>query len=206
MQTTRKFGWICILAAAAGLILSACTTIPTQLQGTYAEISPARVQPDLFGSKVRWGGVLIETRNEKDRTCFEVLSHALDRTMRPVADDTTTGRFIACTNGFHDPQVYANGREVTITGFIQSLEQRKIEEFDYRYPVVEITDMVLWEERENVVIYNHYYDPFFYPYFWGGPYWGFYPYYGYPWPYYGPLRGGPRQSPRGDVKAHKPQR
>lgn len=204
MQTTRKYSWISILAVAAGSLLSACTTIPTQLQGEFTDISPARVQPDMFGTEVRWGGTLIETRNEKDRTCFEVLSRPLDRGMRPVADDTATGRFIACTSGFHDPEVYAKGRDVTITGHIERLEERKIEKFDYLYPVVEITDMVLWEERENVV-YNYYYDPFYYPYFWGGPYWGFYPYYGYPWPYHGPLRRGPGPSPHGDSKPNKPR-
>ena len=175
-----------LLAVAAAVLFSACTSIPTQLQGEYADISPARVQPELFGSNVRWGGVLVNTSNEEDRTCFEVLSRTLDKYLRPKQEDTTAGRFLACTNGFHDPEVYAKGREVTVTGQLQNVEVRKIEAFDYRYPVLEITNMVLWEERQDVIIYDHYYDPFYYPYYWGNPYWGYYPYYRYPGPHYGP--------------------
>ncbi len=174
-----------LLVAVAATTFSACTSIPTQLQGEYAEISPARVQPELFGSNVRWGGVLVDTRNEKDRTCFEVLSRTLGGSMRPQVEDQTSGRFIACTNGFHDPEIYAKGREVTLTGQIQNMEVRKIEEFDYHYPVLEITDLVLWEERKNARVYDTYYDPFYYPYYWGYPYGGYFPYYPYHGGFYG---------------------
>jgi len=172
--------------------LAACTAVPTQLQGEYAEVSPARVQPEVFGTSVRWGGVLVDIRNEEDRTCFEVLSRDLDKYMRPEVEDQTSGRFIACTQGFHDPEVYAKGREVTITGQIQNVEQRKIEEFDYRYPVLGINDLVLWEKRKTVMVYNNHYDPFYYPYYWGRPYWGYYPYHRYP----GPRMGSGYMYPR----------
>jgi outer membrane lipoprotein len=206
MKMTVKCTWLSLLAAVAASSLSSCASIPTQLQGEYAEISPALVQPHLLGSKVRWGGVLVDTRNETDRTCFEVLSRALDRTMRPLAEDNSKGRFIACTDGFYDPEVYAKGRSVTITGKIENLEERKIEAFDYRYPVVAITDLVLWEERENVIV-NQYYDPFYYPFFWGHPYWGiYYPYYRHPWPYAGPRNAGPREAPRSDSTTNKRDR
>lgn len=185
MKMTAKNVWFSMIIAVGAAALAACTSIPTQLQGEYAEISPARVQPDMFGSNVRWGGVVVDTHNEQDRTCFEVLSRVLDRSMRPQVEDQTAGRFIACTNGFHDPEIYAKGREVTITGQIQNMEARKIDEFDYPYPVLEITDLVLWEERNDNRLYDSYYSPFYYPYFWGYPYGGYFPYYHYPGGYYG---------------------
>jgi len=194
MQISAKNVMMNVLLAVAAAALSSCTTIPRQLQGDYAEVSPARVQPDQYGTSVRWGGVLVDTRNEKDRTCFEVLSRPLDRNMRPREEDSTAGRFIACTNGFHDPEVYAKGREVTITGRIKNVEVRKIDEFNYRYPVLEITDMVLWEERKNVMIYDPFYDPFYFPYYWGRPYWDYYPYYRYPGPYRAPRSMDTRKS------------
>jgi len=186
MKVTVKKALFNVMVAVGATTIAACTSIPTQLQGEYAEISPARVQPDMFGSNVRWGGVLVDTHNETDRTCFEVLSRALDRSMRPRVEDQTAGRFIACTNGFHEPELYAKGREVTVTGQIQNMEVRKIEEFDYHYPVVEITDLVLWEERQNVRAYDpyYYYDPFYYPNFWGYPYGVYFPYYRYRGGYY----------------------
>jgi len=192
---TMKNPLLNLLTAVGTTLITACVSIPAQLQGDYADVSPARVQPDVFGTNVRWGGVVVDTRNEKDRTCFEVLSRSLDSSMRPKDEDQTAGRFIACTNGFHDPEVYAKGREVTITGQIRNVEMRKIEEFDYRYPVVEISNLVLWEERKDVIIYDRYYDPFYYPYFWGGPAWGWYPYYRYPHP--APYHGPHQMSTRG---------
>jgi len=157
------------------LALSACTTIPEQLQGSYPEISPARVEPTVFGSEVRWGGVIIGSINAENATCFEVLSRELDKYLRPKVEDRTAGRYIACKAGFHDPEVYAKGREVTITGAIRNIEVRQIDEFNYRYPVLDITQLVLWEKRKDVLVYNNYYDPFYGPHLWGHGY----PYYGY---------------------------
>lgn len=172
------------------LALSACTTVPEQIQGTFQEISPARVEPGVFGSDVRWGGTIVSTSVKGDKTCFEVLSRELDKYLRPKLEDSTAGRFIACKPGFHDPMVFSSGREVTVTGKIQSIEVRKLEEFDYRYPVMAVDDLVLWQKRRVVMRYRGYSDPFYGPWYghrgwgyWGG--WGGYPYYRGPYPYPG---------------------
>lgn len=82
--------------------------------------------------------------------------------------------------------MFARGREVTLTGHIRDVEVRQIDEFGYRYPVVDVDELVLWEPRQEVTVIERYYDPLWYPYWgWGYPYWGFYPYYRYPYPVYG---------------------
>jgi outer membrane lipoprotein len=167
-----------IFAALAALMLSSCTTVPRQLQGEYPAITPARVDSGAFGTDVRWGGVIIETRNEENRTCFEVLSRNLGKSMRPEAEDSTLGRFIACKNGFYDPEVFAQGRELTLTGTVRTIEEHPIDDFNYRYPIVDAKDVILWEKRKDVIVYN-YYDPYYYPFhypYYGGWGWG-YPYY-----------------------------
>jgi len=167
------------------LTLSACTTVPEQIQGTYQEISPARVEPGVFGSSVRWGGVILDSRNDSGGTCFEILSRDLDKYLRPELEDSTAGRYIACKQGFHDPMVFKEGREVTMTGRIRSIEVRKLDDFDYRYPIMDVDNMVLWQKRRNVVVYRGFHDPFYDPWYWRGPYWGHFPYYGRPYPYHG---------------------
>jgi outer membrane lipoprotein len=161
------------------LALSACTSIPEQIQGSYNEISPARVDPGVFGSSVRWGGIIIDATNKEDATCFEVLSRELDKYLRPKVEDRTAGRYIACKQGFHDPEVFSKGREITMTGNIRNIEVRRVDDFDYRYPVMDVNELVLWQKRRNVVVYHNSYDPFYY-----GPYarhpWGYYPYSRYP--------------------------
>jgi outer membrane lipoprotein len=174
------------------LALSACTTIPEQIQGTYPDISPARVEPGVYGSNVRWGGVILDSRNTDKGTCFEILSKNLDKYLRPELHDATLGRFIACKPGFHDPVVFTKGREITMIGRIQNIEVRKIDEFDYRYPMLEVDDLVLWQKRRIVMQYRGFNDPFYGP--WGGRgyYWGGFPYYRRPFPMYGTGYAEPR--------------
>ena len=173
------------------LALSACTTIPEQIDGTYPEISPARVEPGVFGSSARWGGVILDANNKGSGTCFEVLSRELDKFLRPELADATLGRFIACADGFHDPVIFTEGREITVTGLIQNIEVRKVGDFDYRYPVLKVEDLVLWEKRRVVMRYRGFNDPFHgyggFGGYWGGGYggyWGRYPYYRHPFPSY----------------------
>jgi outer membrane lipoprotein len=171
--------------ALAFALVTACTTVPEQLQGSYAEISPARVQTEIYGTHVRWGGVIIGTKIYQEKSCFEVLSRELGKYLRPKIQDQTAGRFLACTSGFYDPEVYAKGREVTVTGEIKSVEVRKVDEFDYRYPVLGVDTLVLWEKRKDVLVHRGgYYDPFYSPYYWGYYPYGRFPYYHRPWGMY----------------------
>jgi len=164
------------------LALSACTTVPEQIQGTFPDISPARVEPGVFGSSVRWGGVILDSRNTDNGTCFEVLSRELDKYLRPELEDSTLGRFIACKPGFHDPVVFTKGREITVTGHVQTIEVRKVDEFDYRYPILDVDNLVLWQKRRVVMRYRGFNDPFYGPWGWRGHYWGGFPYRHHPFP------------------------
>lgn len=168
-----RFLRVSAVSLAAGLALSACTTVPEQIQGEFTEISPARVDPSTFGTAVRWGGEILNTEVRGEATCFEVLSRRLDKYMRPSQEDYTAGRYIACKKGFQDPVVFTKGREVTTTGNIRNIEVRELEGFSYRYPVLDVDSLVLWEKRRNVVVYRGFNDPWHYRYPWGYPYWGY---------------------------------
>lgn len=165
--------------------LAACTTIPEQLQGNFPAVSPARAASAAPGSAVRWGGIIIDSLNTRDDTCFEILSRDLDKYLRPKLEDRTAGRFIACKPGFYDPEVFAPGREVTLVGRLRDFETRYVDEFEYHYPVVDVEEMVLWEVREDVLVVDSHYDPFWYPYYRRAPYGGYYPYYRPGWPVHG---------------------
>jgi len=164
---TRMFS----LVAVSGMLLSACTTVPVQLQGDYGNLSPESAGAKNIGARVRWGGVVLETRPEADHTCFEILSRALGSSMRPVESDEASGRFIACKGGFYDPEVFVKGREVTITGTLVRIDRRKVGDYNYTYPVVNTDFISLWPKRREV-IYRDIYTPFS-PYYWYYPY----PYY-----------------------------
>jgi outer membrane lipoprotein len=175
-----------LLIPLLALALSACTTVPEQLQGDFPDIAPSGVEPGMSGTRVRWGGVILAARPGDGVTCLEILSRNLDRYQRPAQEDFSAGRYIACKPGFQDPAVFARGREVTTIGQIRNIEVRELEGFRYSYPVIDIESLVLWEKRRKVVVYRGYHDPFYYRYPWGYPYWGWGYHRGFP--YRGPIR------------------
>ena len=154
------------------LLFSACTSIPEQLKGDYAPLTPKNTNEKNLETPVRWGGAILETRPENEYTCFEILSKQLQTSMRPKDSDQTSGRFIACKPGFYDPEVFDKGRDVTITGQVIHMDIRKVGEYDYHFPVVDIEFMILWPKLRNRVYYD--YAGMYRPYYWHYPHYGRY--------------------------------
>ncbi|MDH5444907.1 MAG: Slp family lipoprotein [Gammaproteobacteria bacterium] len=161
------------------LFLTACASgIPEIIEKPPAEdLSLVRVQaqPEKHQGKViRWGGDIIHTENKKDQTTLTVLAKPLDSYGEPMEGDKSYGRFIAIIKGFLDPAIYAKGRSITVYGRYEKILDKKIDNFDYRYPLVKVEHFYLWQvpEKVNYNDYPYWYDPWY-------PYWG---------PYYHPHR------------------
>src|SRR5262245_24025136 len=106
----RRLAVALLLAAASG-----CALAPASLRGDFAPLTPAEAARGVDATQpVRWGGVIAETRPSQDRTCFLVVDMPLDDAARPVRVDQSGGRFLACTQGFLDPEVYAPDRLLTV--------------------------------------------------------------------------------------------
>jgi len=182
---TRKFDFtrrLTKLAAVAmfAALLGACATIPAPLQGQFAAVSPRdAVAGNVQGEAVRWGGEIINVDPRPDQTCFEILARELDSSARPVSRDPSDGRFLACRNGFYDPEEFKQGRHITVVGKLNGSEQGKVGQFNYTYPRVAADAVYLWPKRTYVDYGYPYYDPWMWGY---GPYWG---------PYWGGFWGGP---------------
>ncbi len=158
-----------LLIAIASLVLNACSTfVPQQLGGNdFADVTPhmAQRRPDVLGQRVRWGGSIASVTSEKDRTCFQVVSHPLDYTARPEEDDRTNGRFIACISGFYDPEIYAVKRQITVIGTLQTPTIGNIGRYPYIFPNLAIETLYLWPKPSpitNVPPYAFGPDPFMY--------------------------------------------
>lgn len=164
-----------LFAVPALLVLAGCATAPKPLQGEFDADTPRAQVAD--GQRVRWGGTIIDVQPKPEETCIQVLGKALSGNARPMFSDDSEGRFVACRQGFYDPAVFAQGREVTVTGTAAGTELRKIGEYDYPLPRVAADVIYLWPERYS----------FDQPYW--DPYWVWWPYGYYNW--YGPtLRWG----------------
>jgi outer membrane lipoprotein len=172
-----------LLAAAIALLTSACVSIPAPLAGDYAEFQPDQATERSIGARVRWGGQIVNTRPEADRTCIEVLARELDRSLRPVAGDHHHGRFLACREGFQDPAVLAQGRDITVIGTIEGFSDGQIGEFLYRYPQLDSHTLYLWPIQPDMIMLHD-------------PWW---PYHDPWWPHRPPYRRVPRSRVSGHI-------
>jgi outer membrane lipoprotein len=173
-----------IATATALALLGGCASIPQPLVGNYANVPTSRAQQSgASGTRVRWGGEIIKTEPGPQQTCFYLLSRPLDSQARPETGSSgeDQGRFVACRNGFYDPEVFVRGRELTVTGTLRGTVSQKVGDYDYAYPRVEADVVYLWPKYVPVTRYPPgYYDPFWgpgfgpgYGYGYGDPFWGY---------------------------------
>lgn len=137
------------------------------------------------GASIRWGGAVTGVQNRPDDTLLEIVARPLADSGRPVEDSASLGRFLARVEGFLDPAVYREGRDVTVAGKIAGTLTRAIGEHPYRYVVVDANTINLWEPRVTRPDYPPYYhrppfyDPFYDP-LWPARVWPWYA----PYPFY----------------------
>lgn len=170
-----------VLLAGLLLLAGCASQVPAPIrQGPERapELGEVRADPDRYVSvAVRWGGNIVETRNDVDETWIEVVARPLDREGRPRAGDLTQGRFLVRVKGFLEPTVYAPGRELTVMGRLAEPHPGRIGRFPYTYPVVTAEHVYLWPERRPVP--DYYRDPFWYdpwyPFYYPYPYWRYRP-------------------------------
>ncbi len=179
---------VLFLTVVGALALSGCATIPQPLAGNYAPVTlDAARSGTANAAQVRWGGEIVETQPQEQQTCFFVLAEPLDSQARPKAGGESLGRFVACKQGFYDPEVFAKGREITVTGTLNGTVQHKIGQFDYAYPKVEASNVYLWPKRPLYI--QRPYDPWDRWGPWGDPFWGGWGPWGYGYsPWYAPPR------------------
>ena len=138
--------------------------------GVAKEVVPAidfiDMQKDIAryrGQRVRYGGTLVKVSNRDSTTELEILSLPLESNGLPDTFAKPQGRFIARLDGFVDPESIKKGSRVTVAGILQGEKQQKIDEYLYRYPVIEADSWYSWGVyQEYRYIRDPFYDPFFY--------------------------------------------
>lgn len=166
------------LLGLLALLLAGCASPVPLIIRTPAAGDPGlaavRADPRAYhGQTVRWGGVIIATENHPQLTRLTILGRQLDSDGQPRQSDASQGRFIALIHGFLDPAIYSDGRLITVQGSVQGEETRKVDQFPYVYPVVDVRNYYLWPLPQPEPRDPYWDDPFWYntwyPYY--GPYW-----------------------------------
>jgi len=154
------------------LLLDACSTVPAfpipadnpPLRSVHADVAAFRNHP------VVWGGQILTTEVTQSSSIITLLGKPLDSDGEPINTDNSDGRFLARLKGFHDPAIFKQGRTLTVSGNIVGSETRKIGEYAYVYPIVEVQRYRLWPVRIQHEDNDWWYEP------WWNPW--------YPWYYY----------------------
>jgi outer membrane lipoprotein len=177
-----------LLISAIVLVLSACSPVLTRevMNDGMRDVSfnQLRQSPDEYKGKVFiLGGLIAETRFSEKGSQIEALSVPVDSLGYLRESGQPQGRFLAIypkSKGLLDPLVYKKGREITLAGEFVETRKGMIDEMEYVYPVFEIKEIHLWEERRDYYGPNYYY-PYYDPFSYRSPF--MYDPWGWPYPY-----------------------
>lgn len=111
---------------------------------TFADIRNA---PDAFAGRiVMLDGVVLSAKRSKERTEVELLHLPREQGRPPVMDRTLSeGRFLVIHPQFIDPARFTQGLPMTVVGTVSGAELRPLDEGEYRYPVLELKQLVTWD-------------------------------------------------------------
>jgi outer membrane lipoprotein len=169
---------------SGSILLSGCAMTDDRADGlpsgtpqiSYAEV---KATPESYsGQSVTFSGKVLEARRLKEGTRIIILQLPLTSSLQPTMDlSRSEGRFVALQKDFLDPATVPPGTFLTVTGALAGTIVMPLDETEYTYPLVHITNLRVWTEEEEVPRIRRPIGPS--PYW--GPYWS--PYWS-PWPYY----------------------
>ncbi len=160
IQVARRIGQsapstrVALAAAVLALWASACSgsqVIPPELEGQIdSSVSFRDIQASpqtMQGRTVLLGGEVLGARRVQDGVELEILQ-------LPVKDDDppserrteSQGRFLAIDRGAQDPASFPPGTKLTLVGEVKGEDTRRLDESTYRYPIIEVKHVYVWNE------------------------------------------------------------
>ncbi len=159
------------------IILNACSSLPPKIADApredvdYSQASANSEQ--LKGVPIRWGGTIIEVRNEEEYSEIHVIYYPLNIYGRPKLRKQNGGRFLMQSKKFLDPAIYVEGAEITIAGTLNGEIERIIGNKTIKLPLITSSGSFLWPNFKSVPFpYYNRFGP--YPYYGLSPYLGSY--------------------------------
>lgn len=144
-------------------------------------VFPSRIKEDpgrFSGKLFILGGVIVETKAVADGSLLEAIFVPVD-SMGYLQDISASGgRFLALypkENGLLDPLIFRKEREITLAGEFIGTRSGVIGEMEYTYPLFEIKEIYLWEEKKEYYITPQFYPNWYYPYRYYDPWWHYDP-------------------------------
>ena len=127
------------------------------------------------GRTLMLAGAIAENVTSGEGTTLEIVCYTRDAEDRPGELDEACGRFLARTGRFLDPEQYAQGRKVTLTGIVAGRTIRALRAGEHEFPLFEIGEIYVWP-KPSPARHAHPCDPFWDPFY--------DPFHRHRWPYW----------------------
>ena len=134
-----------VIIILCALTFSACMQPPQPLRGEFSDVSPKAYQANpIKDLNVRWTGFVVNVENTEEHSCLIIRAKVADEVARPSKRvRVDQGRFIACKPTFLEPMSFMR-KPVTVTGQVKRMVNKKIDELDYNYPLVDAQVIYVW--------------------------------------------------------------
>lgn len=141
MQNKLSLLILCfLLTACANKSVFDASQVNTSLTPKSVVADPASNQGEL----ALWGGMILSVENLKNTTQIELLAYPLASSHRPLQKEKPIGRFLVLHQGFLEPEVFVQGKLLSVLGRVSDIKPGKIGEASYSYPVITAQELHLW--------------------------------------------------------------
>lgn len=142
-----------LLLFATTFLMTACSTLPTQLVNDDPALVTDYAQWDASQSHpVRLGGVIADVKNLDSQTRIEIVNLPISSSGKPDITQEPNGRYVAYVPGFVDPVSLAEGRLITTLGQSAGVEEGKVGDYLHQFPVMKQATLHLWRIEERVIV------------------------------------------------------
>ena len=145
----RQFGALELMALAVCLLLSACSTIPSDVM---EQVDPSLTLADAKNAPARWhgktfllGGTIEGRTDVGNITRLRVQEYPLDAENRPHLPSPSYGSFLILGRLSLDSAEFLPGKQITVAGRLTGIEPFKGDGKSDRLPSFEVAYLRAWE-------------------------------------------------------------
>lgn len=153
-----------ILLPALLALLAGCSSLPQAIRvdketplPSYADVR--KTPANYTGKTLVVGGLIVTVSNEADHSVIEMLQLPLNSNGRPGTDTSkSAGRFKVRIDAFLDPEIYSNGRYLSVRAQVTGTEDGSIGKHPYEYLILHADGYYLWPDQADEVQVRYYMD------------------------------------------------
>lgn len=149
----RSASMVGLALLVGGLLLGGCSSTLQQpdpvlaQQPTPHQVAGGQRVP-AADALLTWAGVVQAVRNHPQATEIEILAYPANSAGHPLTGRASQGRFVASMQGYIEP-LEVQGAAVTVKGRLLRVDEGRVGESRYRYPVLQGERLEVWHELSS---------------------------------------------------------